>query len=119
MNANLTDMIQNSEAAVSHAEGMIRNFFLIKFVNQLGFFYLFWFIIAVQSGIIDPIVPQFGDLQRVSDPQIPENDTQRPQPVIEEESVSKSSQPSSVSSSSIFIFIKSFYSGDEDKTVKR
>ena len=27
MNANLTDMIQNSEASVSHAEGMIRNFF--------------------------------------------------------------------------------------------
>ena len=87
MNANLTDMLQNSEASVSNAEGMIRNF-SIKFVIKLGFFYLFWFIFEVPSGIIDPIVPQFEDLQNIPNPQIPENDTQRPQPVIEEESVS-------------------------------
>ena len=62
--------------------------FSIRFVIQLGFFYLFWFIIEVPSGIIDPIIPQFEDLQNIPNPQIPENDTQRPQPVIEEESVS-------------------------------
>ena len=73
-----------------------------KFVIQLRFLYFFWFIIEVPSAIIDPIVPQFGDVQNIPDPQIPGNDTQRPQPVIEEESVSKSLL-AFVSSSNIFI----------------